>query len=679
VLTRPLRHALLPCILLIAVAGCCCSRPERLRPPTIAKPAVANYFGDWWGLSDNSCQGQIDAFNALVDSLSLASSTFPTASRIGEDAYALAERLHAESDERAIDYWARAIAWMDQASAHHHGCHANPECVAGDCSKQSFGCRFKSSACRARFVRQSAETRILTTGQSYGRLSPSSHLFINGYDQVYHIPVTHQGFAWQSEDFDRLLVYEPTDAPGNVCGRGVPLIVLTRGQTANGSTSSLCSKLTVPSKPAIACNLCNEESFVFPGTPFAATAVITIPPTIFMNSGQVAHAFDQSMQSASVVFYNPLTLERQDGSARIAESPGMPLGYVQQISQYNPVRVFLNSDSDVSEARLRFFEPYQCDKIPLVFVHGLLSDPTTFIELADAVRADPELRARYQIWAFRYPTGEPFLKSAASLRRQLALAFAQSHAFGGGCISSAEAGSDSRAVIVGHSMGGLVAKMQITDSGDRLWRAVSNVPLEQLRAPSELITNISESFFFQASPQIGRVVYIATPHGGSPWASRGIGRLGGALARRPLNEEAAFNELMRANPNALAGEFGDSFPSSVDLLRPRSTLLQALASLESSPAVAVHSIVGDHCRLLLAGRSDGVVPIESALVREAESTLVVNESHTSIQQSRETQAELRKILKLHLSEPSPSVRIQNHPLSSSSHSSQQTLGIHQTL
>jgi hypothetical protein len=216
-------------------------------------------------------------------------------------------------------------------------------------------------------------------------------------------------------------------------------------------------------------------------------------------------------------------------------------------------------------------------------------------------------------------------------------------------------------VIVGHSMGGLIAKMQITDSGDRLWRSIAKVPLEQLQAPREWIARINESFFFQASPEIGRVVYIATPHGGSPWASRGIGRLGGALARRPSHEEAAFNELMRANPNALVGEFGDSFPSSVDLLRPRSPLLQALASLETSPTVAVHSIVGDHCRLPFAGRSDGVVPIDSAYVGEAESTLVVNESHTSIQQSRETQTELRRILRQHLNETPLGVRIQTVP------------------
>ena len=651
-LTSSFRQTLFQCILLLAVAGCCCcTHSERLRPPAIAKPATVTCLSDWWCRSEIDCQGQIAAFNASAGTLSLSSPTFQSASRLGEDAYALAERLHAESDDRAVDYWARAIAWIDNAILLHPGQHCNEGCAASCSSSHGLGCGLhKHPFCRAQYVRHSAETRILTAGQSYGRFIPSSHLLVNGCHETFRIPVIHQGFAWQPADFNRLLVYEPTDAPGNICGRGVPLIVLTPGETRDDSRATLCFKSTGKSETPTQCSDENNGSFVLPGTPFAATAMISIPTMLFTDASDIAHAFDDPAQLASVVFYNPLTIDRSHGSIQIAQSPGMPLGYIQQNSQYKPLRVFLDSDSDVSEARLRFFEPYQTDKIPLVFVHGLISDPTTFIEMADAVRADHELRARYQIWAFRYPTGEPFLKSAATLRRQLAIAFSQRPYCGGRPGPSNDTEPFERAVIVGHSMGGLIAKMQITDSGDRLWRSVANVPLEQLRGPRESIKRLSDSFFFQANPQIGRVVYIATPHGGSPLASRCIGRLSGALARRSLDEETAFNELVEANPNAFVGEFGDSFPSSVELLRPGSELLQALRSLESSPAVAANSIIGDHYRLALAGRSDGVVPVDSAYVGEAESTLIVKESHTSIQNSPETQAELLRILRMHLTE-----------------------------
>ena len=64
-------------------------------------------------------------------------------------------------------------------------------------------------------------------------------------------------------------------------------------------------------------------------------------------------------------------------------------------------------------------EPYQPGKVPLVFVHGLLSEPLTWADLANELRALPEIVNHYQIWTFLFATIEPFLTSAATLRHQL--------------------------------------------------------------------------------------------------------------------------------------------------------------------------------------------------------------------------------------------------------------------
>ncbi len=155
-------------------------------------------------------------------------------------------------------------------------------------------------------------------------------------------------------------------------------------------------------------------------------------------------------------------------------------------------------------------------------------------------------------------------------------------------------------------------------------------------------------FFFRASPNIGRVVYIATPHQGSPWASRCIGRLAASLARNGTRDEQDYQDIVNENPGVFSGNFSDSLPSSVDLLQPTSQLLQALASTESSPGVIVNSIIGDHCRLPRAGPSDGVVPVDSAYRFEAETTTIVDATHTSILRSAETQQALLRILRTHL-------------------------------
>ena len=139
------------------------------------------------------------------------------------------------------------------------------------------------------------------------------------------------------------------------------------------------------------------------------------------------------------------------------------------------------------------FEPYQPGKIPLVFVHGLLSDPFTWANLANEIRARPDVLQRYQLWAYEYATGEPFLKSAAVLRRQLHEVQLQMDPSGSDAALSG-------VVLIGHSMGGLVSKLQVTYSGNQLWESVSCLPFESIVTTPATRMDLAESFFFDPSP-----------------------------------------------------------------------------------------------------------------------------------------------------------------------------------
>ena len=77
--------------------------------------------------------------------------------------------------------------------------------------------------------------------------------------------------------------------------------------------------------------------------------------------------------------------------------------------------------------------------------------------MIEGLEADPILRAHYQFWTFDYPSGEPVLYSASVLRRAL--------------IQARERydpnGSDpafDRMVLIGHSLGGLLAKVMAQES-----------------------------------------------------------------------------------------------------------------------------------------------------------------------------------------------------------------------
>ncbi len=108
---------------------------------------------------------------------------------------------------------------------------------------------------------------------------------------------------------------------------------------------------------------------------------------------------------------------------------------------------------------LYMVQPYEPGKIPVLLVHGLWSTPMTWMEMFNDLRSQPEIRDHYQFWFYMYPTAQPFWLSAAQLRRDLATVrdVLDPH--------HQEPALDEM-VVIGHSMGGLLARLQ-TDAKSR--------------------------------------------------------------------------------------------------------------------------------------------------------------------------------------------------------------------
>ena len=68
-------------------------------------------------------------------------------------------------------------------------------------------------------------------------------------------------------------------------------------------------------------------------------------------------------------------------------------------------------------AGLLFLQPYDPEKVPVNFVHGLLSAPSAWANVASSLNADPEIRRHFQFWAFSYSTGNPIAYSALLVTR----------------------------------------------------------------------------------------------------------------------------------------------------------------------------------------------------------------------------------------------------------------------
>ena len=68
---------------------------------------------------------------------------------------------------------------------------------------------------------------------------------------------------------------------------------------------------------------------------------------------------------------------------------------------------------------LSLVSPYTRDKIPVVFIHGLWSNPASWHRMIATLEEDPAIAAKYQFWTFGYSTGDPIPYSAYLLRRNL--------------------------------------------------------------------------------------------------------------------------------------------------------------------------------------------------------------------------------------------------------------------
>ena len=284
-------------------------------------------------------------------------------------------------------------------------------------------------------------------------------------------------------------------------------------------------------------------------------------------------------------------------------------------------------------ARLETFDP---DKTVILFVHGLMSSPSTWFPLMNHLRADPEIRKNYQFWFYSYPSGYPYPYSAAILRQELDKVekrFPLKH----------------KMVVIGHSMGGCVSRLLVTDSGMKIWNAMYTVPPEEMDIRPEHKHILTESAIFEHRPEIGRVIFISSPHKGSDLASNWFGRLSTKLVELPSQmasigaEEAKYQ---RHEPGVL--ELA-RFPDSVDTLAPNNDFVLALKDIPITPGIPYHTIAGDRGKGDSPNSSDGVVPYWSSHLPNSQSQKIVP-SHHAAHQNDEGIAEVRRILDLHIEE-----------------------------
>jgi pimeloyl-ACP methyl ester carboxylesterase len=287
-------------------------------------------------------------------------------------------------------------------------------------------------------------------------------------------------------------------------------------------------------------------------------------------------------------------------------------------------------------------EPYDPNKIPVLMVHGLQSTPFAFADLMKAIRRNPELAKRFQIWTFLYGTGTPVLFNALELRQQFDKTIAQldphDHDF-----------ATRHIVVVGHSMGGLMLHTLVSSSDERLWNAMFAVPPQRLKGDKVVISLFAQALHFRRNPRVVGAIFAATPHRGSNLADSWMGHLAESLIRLPASLQTEIVTVVSENRDALkpAAKVFDKEMNftSVHTLSPRDPVLLTLAGLPIE--VPFHSIIGQQHTGPIEKTSDGVVPYSSAHLNGAASELVVHSGH-GVCENPDAQAEVLRVLRLQL-------------------------------
>jgi pimeloyl-ACP methyl ester carboxylesterase len=282
-------------------------------------------------------------------------------------------------------------------------------------------------------------------------------------------------------------------------------------------------------------------------------------------------------------------------------------------------------------------EPHRHGRIPVVLVHGTASSPLRWADMVNDLLEDREIRNHYEFWFFTYNTGNPIPISANVLRHALEDAVKSL----GGVQGDPALG---RMVVIGHSQGGLLAKLISIDTGTKLWDAVSEKPVDELNLKPETKALLKESLFVQHLPFVETVIFVATPHGGSYQASLTIVGLFTRLVTLPLSIASATADMLANAGDALKFDKDRRAFNAINGMSPGHPGIEAVRKIPVAPGIHAHSIIPTLQDGPLEVRNDGVVEYKSAHIDGVESELVIEHQGHSTQSNPLAVREVRRIL-----------------------------------
>ncbi|TAA45737.1 esterase/lipase family protein [Pseudoxanthomonas winnipegensis] len=303
------------------------------------------------------------------------------------------------------------------------------------------------------------------------------------------------------------------------------------------------------------------------------------------------------------------------------------------------LRSMLGRGDGIDRPHLYLMQPFDPNRRIILMLHGLASSPEAWVNLANEIMGDEALRQHYQIWQVYYPTNMP----VAWNRQQIQALVEQTLDH---FDPTRQAPASSRMVVIGHSMGGVLARLLVSSSGDTLWNAlIADRRLDGDRG-RRVRERLQPMLQFQSLPEVDRAIFLAAPQRGTPMADGRLAWLVGRLVRLPAALLNRFGEVMQdlTDQDARGKPRKAVLPNSIDNLRDTDPFVRAAADLPISPQVRYNTIIARRDpAIALADSDDGLVPYRSAHLDGAESEQVITSGH-SVQETPQAILEIRRIL-----------------------------------
>ncbi len=297
----------------------------------------------------------------------------------------------------------------------------------------------------------------------------------------------------------------------------------------------------------------------------------------------------------------------------------------------------IDREERLTMPHLYMLEPYNPNKKVIVLVHGLASSPEAWIALTNDIMGDSILREHYQVWQVFYSTNMPILESRFQIYALLKQAF-------GGLNPNDPADKD--AVLIGHSMGGIISRLLVSNA-DISQSALSMMsPYQQAKLKKHPI--VSERLKIQPITNFDRAVFMSSPNRGTDFAdlwftraARKIIKFLGAVTDTITNQDIDAKDILTRIDKGLI----QNGPSD---LSHKSKFMALTEDINPPKGFVFHSIIGNKTNSKDPDvMTDGIVPYKSAHLDGATSEVIIKGGH-SIQETPEAVLELRRILRQHL-------------------------------